>query len=130
MSKSSNVFSTGQGGGVFEMNVQTAFLINMLIGDQYPGLPKGKADLIRFQAGSPPYNFATDDIYVELVSDSGTRHKLLVQVKHNIFFTENDEVFGQVVQDAWIDFNSKNFDPRFDKFLVVKGNFSNQEYKK
>lgn len=128
MSKSSNVFSTGQGGGVFEMNVQTAFLINMLIDHRYPGLPKGKAKLIRFQAGTPPYNFETDDIFVELISDSGTRHKLLVQVKHNLSFTEKDETFAQVIEDAWGDFNSGNFDPNHNQFLVVKGNFSSNEY--
>lgn len=128
MSKSSNVFSTGQGGGVFEMNVQTTFLINMLIGRQYPGLPKGKAELIRFQAGSPPYNFATDDIYVELISDSGTPHKLLVQVKHNLAFTDKNEKFSEVIKAAWVDFNSENFDPATDQFLVVKGNLSDYEY--
>ena len=128
MSKKSNTFSQGQGGGVFELNVQTAFLINMLIGHQFPGLPQGKAELIRLQASSPPYNFATDDIYVELLSDSGIRHKLVVQVKHNLAFTEKDETFAQVISDSWIDFNSKIFDSDYDRFLVVKGNFSSHEY--
>lgn len=129
MSKKSNVFSQGQGGANFEFRVQTAFLITMLLECRFPiELPEGKIDFIKFQANGIGYDYLTDDMYVDYLGIDGKHYKLLFQIKHNISFTPNNNFFLKVINDAWKDFNSKNFNPNFDKIVIIKGNLSSREY--
>ena len=124
----SNVFSKGQGGANFEFRVQSAFVTYMLIKGSVPCMPDGEILFLRLQASSPPYKFHTDDLYIEFLSTENNKHKLLAQIKHNLTFSEKDKTFLEVIKAAWNDFNSDDFNPRFDKIMVVKGNLSTKEY--
>lgn len=118
----SNVFSTGGGGNVFEVSVQTAFVITAMLNGRIPSLPIGKVESIRLQADS-----ATDDLVVSLISPKNQKHKLLVQVKHSLTFTENNDVFIDVIGAFWSDYNNEQkFNRENDKLLIVVGESNNK----
>lgn len=105
MSKLSNPFSTGGGGGHFEAQVQASFVALMLTGGYAPSLPCWPIIEIKLQGKIDEYD--TDDLIVYVQSaDSKERRKLIGQVKHAISITKRDAVFGDVIQSAWNDFNN------------------------
>ena len=119
----SNPFSTGSGGSSFETRVQTAFLINMLSGGGLPSLKGHLAYKIKLQGKYAGYN--TDDFIVYARNaKTGVESKLLAQIKHRISFTEDNEVFSEVINAAFEDFNSKEFDIDTDKIAIISGPIS------
>ncbi len=112
--------ATGGGGTAFEFKVQASFLATLLVNGRYPCSPAGKADFIRLQARQLGYQ--TDDIFVQFASDTGGTHRLLVQVKSKVSFTESDADFCSALTGAWDDFtNPKLFDSDKDALLLVTG---------
>ena len=120
----SNPFSSGGGGVNFETRVQTSFVVLMVTGGFvacFPGCPIKKIKLQGKYAG-----YDTDDliVFVERPSD-GQEKKLLGQIKHSIRITEGDNVFGEVIQAAWSDFNnSVLFIRERDSIVLITGPLS------
>jgi len=77
----SSVFSKGGGGNFYELSVQTAFVITLLIQGKIPAEPTE----IAFQ--TTRLGFYTDDILIKARSNQG-EHKLLGQIKHNLTIYE------------------------------------------
>jgi len=120
----SNPFSTGGGGGLFEAHVQAAFLALMLTGGSAPCLPHSPISKIMLQGKWAGYY--TDDLIVFVGKPGAPKErKLLGQIKHSISITENDRVFGDVIQAAWNDFiNSRLFTRHQDVIALITGPLS------
>ena len=66
------------------------------------------------------YGRNTDDCEVTLKDKlADTRKTLLVQVKRNIRLSGGE--FAKTIEDAWNDFNSRNFDSTHDRIMLVTG---------
>lgn len=115
----SNAFSTGNGGGNFERNVQAAFLLAVLV-DGFSPVLESPVNTLEFQAHHLGY--AVDDLVV-ISSDNS---KLLCQIKHSLAITENDTTFQEVVTAAWHDFNSQFFDRSSDKIALISGSIAKE----
>src|SRR3990172_10510094 len=103
--QAANPFSTGGGGLTFETEVQSAFVLIMLVGGYVPGiLGDWPVNKIKLQAKGVGIN--TDDLIVFAKDQMGTECKLLGQIKHQVRVTKRDEVFGEVIRSAWQDFNN------------------------
>jgi hypothetical protein len=120
----SNPFSTGGGGPSFENQVQTVFVVLMLTGGAAPCLPPWPIKKIKLQGRHAEYN--TDDLIVFLEDrNSDQTAKLLAQIKHTVTISENDMIFGEVIQAAWSDFqNPEVFDLRTDAIVLITGPLS------
>jgi hypothetical protein len=120
----SNPFSTGGGGGHFEAHVQTSFVALMLTGGFAPCLPCWPIKKVKLQGKFAGYDI--DDLLVFVANEDGRQErKLLGQIKHSISITENDSVFGEVIQAAWNDFNNaKIFTRDRDAIALITGPLS------
>ena len=114
----SNPFSTGGGGGQFEAHVQAFFVVLMLTGGFAPCLPCWPISKIKLQGKFAGYD--TDDliVFVEMPG-SDQKRKILGQIKHSISITENDKVFGEVIQAAWNDFNNASLFARNNDVIAL-----------
>lgn len=122
--KLSNPFSTGGGGGHFEAHVQASFVVLMLTGGFAPCMPCWPISKIKLQGKFAGYD--TDDmiVFVEKAG-SNQKFKILAQIKHSINITENDKVFGEVIQAAWNDFkNPSLFTINRDAIVLITGPLS------
>ena len=119
--KLSNPFSTGGGGGYFEAHVQASFVALMLTGGFAPCLPCWPIKKVKLQGKFAGYDI--DDLVVFVANEDGRQErKLLGQIKHSISITENDSVFGEVIQAAWNDFNNaKIFTRNRDAIALITG---------
>lgn len=125
MSEKGSVFQKGGGGTNFEQAVQTAFLTALVIRGNAPCLPANEIIEVSFQNTSRGYE--TDDLLVVAKSALG-EHKLLMQIKHDISFTLKNEIFKEVIQAFWRDFNNAViFDRTKDKLVVVKNGLTKDE---
>jgi hypothetical protein len=120
----SNSFSTGGGGGHFEAHVQASFVILMLTGGFVPCMPCWPIRKIKLQGKFAGYD--TDDLIVFLEkAGSNQRRKILGQIKYSISITENNKVFGEVIQSAWNDFNNASlFSRGKDAIALITGPLS------
>ncbi|WP_020603340.1 ATP-binding protein [Spirosoma spitsbergense] len=118
----SSVFSKGGGGTVFELSVQTAFIITLLLKGKVPGLPTGELNEVAFQ--TTRLGFHTDDLLIRVRSHQG-EHKLLAQIKHNLSITSKNATFEEVMTAFWQDFiNPAEFNPTLDRLLIIKSALS------
>jgi flagellar biosynthesis regulator FlaF len=125
MSEKGSVFQKGGGGTNFEQSIQTAFLTGLVIAGSAPCLPTNEIIEVSFQNTRRGYE--TDDLLVITKSGLG-EHKLLMQIKHDVSFTENDETFKEVLQAFWKDYNDNTiFDKTKDKLIIVKGGLTRHE---
>lgn len=125
MSNKGSVFQKGGGGTNFEQAIQTAFIIGLAINGTGPCLPSNEIIEVSFQNTSKGYE--TDDLLVIAKSGLG-EHRLLMQIKHDVSFTENDETFKEVMQAFWNDYNNEAiFDRTKDKLIIVKGGLTRAE---
>jgi energy-coupling factor transporter ATP-binding protein EcfA2 len=128
MSKSqkeqSNPYSTGGGGGNFESRVQAAFTVLMLTGRIVPCLPSWHVSKLKLQGRYEGFN--TDDFIVYAEDPKTHREaKLLAQIKHSISISEGNEIFKDVIQAAWNDFNNKDiFKEETDVIALITGPLS------
>lgn len=120
----SNPFSTGGGGGHFEAHVQASFVALMLTGGFAPCLPCWPIKKIKLQGKFAGYD--TDDLIVFVEkAGNGEKRKILGQIKHSISITEDDDVFGEVIQAAWNDFNNASvFSRGKDVIALITGPLS------
>lgn len=125
MSDKGSVFQKGGGGTNFEQAIQSAFLTTLIIHGNAPCVPNSEVVEIAFQTTNRGYN--TDDLLVIVNSPLG-QHRLLIQVKHNISFTVDNETFKEVIKGFWRDFNNTLiFDKSKDKLLVIKSGMTKDE---
>lgn len=120
----SNPFSTGGGGGNFETRIQAAFVVLMLTGRISPCLPPWPIKKIKLQGRYADYNV---DDFIVFVADTktGVEAKLLAQIKHTVSITEGNDIFGEVIQAAWNDFNDPAiFAVETDAFALITGPLS------
>jgi flagellar biosynthesis regulator FlaF len=125
MSEKGSVFQKGGGGTNFEQSIQTAFITGLVIAGSAPCLPANEIVEVSFQNTSRGYE--TDDLLIIAKSGLG-EHRLLMQIKHDVSFTENSETFKEVLQAFWKDYNNTViFDKTKDKLIVVKGGLTKDE---
>lgn len=119
MSTNSNLFSQGGGGTVFEFETHAAFITTLLIGGVLPGGEGETIKLYRQQSGSLGHK--TDDLLLLSKDRGDIEHKSLIQIKHGLIISENDETWEKVLVAAWKDFkNLSLFDKSKDRLLVIK----------
>ena len=124
MSEKGSVFQKGGGGTNFEQNVQTAFLVTMLVGGDVPFVPSSTIFEIALQVTNR--GFETDDLMVVAKSDND-EHRLLIQIKHEIAFTLKSALWKEVLTAFWKDFNNFSFNKEKDKLIVVTGGLSKND---
>jgi len=125
MSDKGSVFQKGGGGTNFEQLVQTAFLLTLIIRGNVPCITSGELSEVALQVTNRGYE--TDDFMATAKSTSG-EHRLLVQVKHDISFTADNEKFKEVISAFWKDYNNTSiFDKTKDKLIVVKNGLTKDE---
>jgi|GEM_PF-5241875 len=119
----SNPYSTGGGGVIFEIRVQSYFTTLMLLGDFAPCIPNYPITKIKLQGRYDGYN--TDDLVIFATDpNTGKEAKLLAQVKHEISITERDVTFSSVIQSAWNDFKDISFNYETDAIALITGPLS------
>lgn len=125
MSDKGSVFQTGGGGTNFEQSIQTAFIVTLIIHGNAPCIPNSEVIEVAFQTKNRKY--ATDDLLAIAKSPLGA-HRLLIQVKHNISFTADNDTFKEVIKAFWLDYNNtSNFDKTQDKLIVIKSSMTKDE---
>lgn len=124
MSDKGTAFQKGGGGTNFEQYIQAAFVTTMLVRGNAPCIPKNEIDEIVFQ--SKNRGWQTDDLLVIAKSSIGL-HQLLMQSKHTIIFSADNELFKEVIASFWSDFNNPQFNKALDKLIIVKNRLNNIE---
>jgi len=125
MSDKGSVFQKGGGGTNFEQLIQTAFLTTLIIRGNVPCIASGELLEVALQVTNRGYE--TDDFLAIAKSSSG-EHRLLIQVKHDISFTIENEKFKEVMSAFWKDYsNTSIFDKTRDKLIVVKNGLTKDE---
>lgn len=125
MSDKGSVFQKGGGGTNFEQSVQTAFLITLIIRGNVPCIASGELSEVALQVTNRGYE--TDDFLAIAKSLNGD-HRLLIQVKHDISFTINNEKLKEVISAFWQDYNNTSiFDKTRDKLIVIKNGLTKDE---
>ena len=125
MSEKGSVFQKGGGGTNFEQLVQTAFASNLIIRGNAPSIPTNEIIEVAFQTTNRGYE--TDDLLIVAKSKTG-EHRLLAQIKHNLTFSINNDLFNEVMSAFWKDFNNeKTFDKVNDRLLFIKSGLNGKE---
>lgn len=125
MSHKGSVFQKGGGGTNFEQSVQTAFLTTLIIRGNVPSVASSELTEVAFQVTNRGYQ--TDDLFA-VAKSTNAQHRLLIQVKHNISFTADNQTFKEVVNSFWKDYNNASiFDKANDKLIVVKSGLTKDE---
>ncbi len=103
----SSPFSTGGGGFNFEGQVQALHVTLMLTGGHAPCLSPWPIIEVNLQCKINGYE--TDDMVIIVEkADTKAQQKLLAQIKHSIAITKSNNLFQEVIQAAWNDFNNQN----------------------
>jgi hypothetical protein len=111
-------FSTGGGGTVFELKVESSLLAVLLVGGHVPGFDRALIQELHLQ--SEHLGYATDDALVLAIDGNGRRRRQLWAVKHEVKFTKADDAFREVIADAWTDFSDpKRFDCDRDAIILA-----------
>lgn len=124
MSEKGSVFQKGGGGTNFEQNVQTAFLVTMLVGGDVPCVPSSTISEIALQVTNR--GFETDDLMV-VAKSVNEEHRLLMQIKHDITFSLQSALWKEVLAAFWKDFNNTLFNKEKDKLIVVSGGLTKND---
>jgi hypothetical protein len=118
LKQQSNPISTGGGGVNFETRVQAAFTVVMLSGGVAPCLPSFLITGLKLQGRY--LGFHTDDLIVLAKhSQTGEEAKLRIQVKLDISITEANEIFAEVIKNAWADFKDEDFNHKIDAIALI-----------
>src|SRR6266516_7024467 len=91
-----NPFSTGGGGGVFEVKVQSALFTMLLVNGADPFFSGCHIQELHLQAGHKAYS--TDDALLISINSQGEKRKSLWSIKRELGFTKGDVVFADVVR--------------------------------
>lgn len=126
MSDKGSVFQKGGGGTNFEQLVETAFITTLIMRGNVPTLVDS-AHLSEVAMQVTNRGYETDDFMATAKSKRG-EHRLLVQVKHDISFTADNQKFKEVIGAFWKDYNNTSiFDKTKDKLIVVKNGLTKDE---
>jgi hypothetical protein len=113
-------FSTGAGGPVFELKVSTGLLATLLVRGHIPLFENATLHELHLQAEHLDYE--TDDAVLVTQDSAGRQRRQLWSVKHGVKFTDGDEVFRDVITDAWADFSDHDrFTPEDDALVLATG---------
>ena len=113
-------FSTGGGGAVFELKVQASLVAALLVRAHLPGFDAAVVREVHLQ--SEHRGYATDDALLIGIDAHGRSRRQLWSVKHEVKYTETDEVFRDVLRDAWADFSDPTrFNSHLDAFILATG---------
>ena len=121
LKKQSNPFSTGGGGVNFETRVQAVFALSLFAKSCVPCLSQHmRAKELKFQNKYEGVN--TDDFVLVAIDKSNNQSQLFAQIKHEITISESaDSMFAEVINSAWKDFKSTNFDIENDSIALITG---------
>jgi hypothetical protein len=114
-------FSTGGGGGRFELLVAVHYLIALLRQEAARGAPDAIVQEVRLQQRNR--DCPVDDIVV-LSRSSASTSRLYLQVKHDVKVGKND-LFAEVVRQAWQQLTDKAFRAGTDAVGVAIGEVCN-----
>ena len=117
----SSPFSTGGGGPDFERWVVAYYLAMALIKGVPRGLNGGATREIRVQRKFQ--GNALDDLIVVADLSSGAA-QLSLQIKRDLTFGEENEVFNEVMEACWKTYKSEDFNFRVDRFGICVGLYS------
>lgn len=122
--KQSNPFSTGGGGVNFETRVQAAFALSLLTKSCVPCLSNYmRAKELKFQNKYDGVN--TDDFVLIATDKSSNESKIFAQIKHEITISSSPRsVFAEVINCAWADFKSVDFNAERDSIALITGNLA------
>lgn len=113
-------FSTGGGGTIFELKVQAGLLATLLVNGHVPSFDNAIVQELHLQ--SEHLGYKTDDALLICVNKVGEQRKQLWSVKHEVKYTESDQIFRDVIADAWVDFKEpKRFTPELDAIVLATG---------
>jgi hypothetical protein len=113
-------FSTGGGGTVFELKVQASLVAALLVRGHLPGLDATVVREVHLQSEHRGYK--TDDALLIGIDAQGCSRRQLWSVKREAKYTETDEVFRDVLRDAWADFSDPTrFKSQLDAFILATG---------
>ncbi len=117
----SNPFSTGGGGVNFETRVQAAFIVSLLTKSCVPCLSQNmRPKEIKFQNKYDGVN--TDDFVLVATDREYNKSQLFAQIKHEIAISGSaGSMFSEVINSAWKDFKSTNFNLEHDSIALVTG---------
>lgn len=116
-------YLTGGGGFNFENEIQSLFVLTMLVDGELPFIKNNEINSIIFQAKREGYNI--DDLVVcSSQKTNGIEQKLLIQIKHSVAFTESNKDFSETIKNAWADFNGCKFNKGTDSILLITGPLS------
>lgn len=125
MAGEASVFQTGGGGFHYENYVQSAFVLSMIINGNIPVFPNGKVVEVGFQNRNKGYQ--TDDLFLKVKEDK-SESRVIAQIKYNIPVSEKNNVFLEVIEAFWKDFNNAEcFDKEQDKMFLIKSSLTNND---
>ncbi|UZO79849.1 ATP-binding protein [Aquimarina sp. ERC-38] len=125
MAGEASVFQTGGGGFNYENYVQASFLLQMMINGMVPSFTDGSISEIGFQNKNKGYQ--TDDLFLK-IEEGNTTKRIISQIKYNIPISSKNEVFLEVINAFWKDFNNaSHFDRQKDKMFLIKSSLTNND---
>jgi hypothetical protein len=120
--------STGGGGTIFELKVQTGLVAALLVRAYVPVFNNATIQELHLQ--SEHLGYASDDALVIALDHTGRQRRQLWSIKREVKLTESDDVFGDVIADAWKDFaDTKIFDSAQDAIILATGPLAAATYK-
>ena len=109
--------ATGGAGTQFEQHVDAYWLAILLVNGIPPVLTDCVLEEVHFQ--TERLGWRTDDFLLVGKSGSGKKRRLAGQVKRTLTVSSKSEEFKKAITDAWLDFNSAEFDSAQDRFAFV-----------
>src|SRR4051794_27675721 len=110
--------ATGGAGTVFEHHVGAYWLAQLLVGSIPPVLHDCAVAEVHFQTGRLGWH--TDDVLVVGETASGTRRKLVGQVKRAFSISAIDEECRKAISDFWMDLKEgQRFSAADDRFALI-----------
>ena len=127
LSEISNPFSTGAGGPIFELQVQSVFVLLLLTGGHVPPFENFPVSKVMLQARYA--GFQTDDL-VAIAGEGDRERKLLCQVKRGIRYTASNADCASSLAAAWADFhNDELFTRNRDAIAIISDQLSRVDLK-
>ncbi|MBI1247288.1 hypothetical protein GC197_05515 [bacterium] len=105
-------FSSGLGGGHFELKVAVYYLAGLLSGEVCRGTNNGLIQLVRLQQRNRGY--LVDDVVCDIASENQIS-TFSLQIKHGIRLTEKNTDFQDAIEQCWQQFNGNKFNEAHDR---------------
>lgn len=117
--------STGGAGNDFERHVQAAYAVLMLSGGFAPALTT-KWPIYKIKLQGKHNDFNTDDLIIFTKDPVSSKEaRLLGQIKLSLNLTQDDSLFGDVINSMWHDFiNPSVFTKGVDALALITGPIS------